>query len=93
MARLMANELSYWSDLDENVIGTVFEDVCDKDFGWILLVRDRLGRFRSVDVDASIESERRAEVSLRLKIAEVSRMPISRSSASKATRQMPPWTC
>jgi len=71
--QLLAEELSYWSDLDENVIGIVFRDRTDDDFGWALLVRDRLGRFRGVDLDVSLKSERRAEVGLRVKIADVSR--------------------
>jgi len=33
---LVADELSYWSDLDENVIGVVFRDRVDNDFGWAL---------------------------------------------------------
>jgi hypothetical protein len=71
---LVADELSYWSDLDENVIGVVFRDRVDDDFGWALMVRDRLGRFRGVHLDVSVTSERRAEAGLRLKIAEVSRV-------------------
>jgi hypothetical protein len=45
---LVAEELSYWSNLDENVIGVVFRDRVDNDYGWALMVRDRLGRFRGV---------------------------------------------
>ena len=71
---LVADELSYWSDLDENVIGVVFRDRVDNDFGWALMVRDRLGRFRGVHLDVSVTSMRRAEAGLRLKIAEVSRV-------------------
>lgn len=33
-SRLIADELSCWSDLDENVIGVVFRDTVDVDFGW-----------------------------------------------------------
>lgn len=66
-------ELSYWSDLDENVIGVVCRDRTDSDFGWALLVRDRLGRFRCVLHDHSIISERKAEAILRLRIAEIGR--------------------
>lgn len=69
-----AEELSYWSDLDENVIGVVFRDRIDDDFGWAIMVRDRLGRFRSVALDISLASRRRAEAGLRLKIGEVSRV-------------------
>ena len=70
---LVADELSYWSDLDENVIGVVFRDKVDNDFGWSLMVRDRLGRFRGVHLDVSVKSERLAEAGLRLKISDVSR--------------------
>lgn len=70
---LMTDEVSYWSDLDENVVGVVFRDLTDNDFGWALMVRDKLGRFRSVDLDVSVDSLRRAEAGLRLRIAEVSR--------------------
>lgn len=72
-SRLISEELSYWSDLDENVIGVVFRDTADDDFGWALLVRDRIGRFRGVRLDVSIPSQRRAEAGLRLAIAEASR--------------------
>lgn len=71
---LVAEELSYWSDLDENVIGVVFRDLVDDDYGWSLMVRDRLGRFRGVHLDVSVNSVRRAEAGLRLKIGEVSRI-------------------
>ncbi len=70
---LVADELSYWSDLDENVIGVVFRDKVDNDFGWSLMVRDRLGRFRGVELDVSLRSERQAESRLRVRIADVSR--------------------
>jgi hypothetical protein len=70
---LVAEELSYWSDLDETVIGVVFRDTVDDDFGWALLVRDRIGRFRAIDLNVDVLSRRRAEAELRLKISEVAR--------------------
>ena len=71
--RMMAEEISFWSDLDENVIGLVFRDTTDNDFGWALLVRDRIGRFRGVRLNVDLPTARRAEAELRLEIAEVSR--------------------
>lgn len=71
--RVIAKKQSYWSDLDENVIGVVFRDQVDDDFGWSMMVRDRLGRFRGVDLGINHQTVRRAEAELRLKIAEVSR--------------------
>lgn len=70
---VMSEELSYWSDLDENVIGLVFRDITDNDFGWALMARDKIGRFRAVKLDVSIPTQKRAEAQLRLEIAEVSR--------------------
>jgi hypothetical protein len=70
MARVMAEELSWWSDLDEKVIGIVFRDTVDNDFGWNLLARDRAGRFRWVKGDVSISSIPRATEALREAIAD-----------------------
>lgn len=72
-AYYLYEELTYWSDLDENVIGVVIQDRVDNDFSWILMVRDRLGRFRAVNGNVNMASKRRAEADLRLRIAEVSR--------------------
>ena len=65
----MAEELAYWSDHEERVLGLVFRDTTDDDYGWILLARDRLGRFRSVDLAVSLRSPEYATVGLRQRIA------------------------
>ena len=44
LAHIMSNEVAYWSDLQERLLGVVFQDVVDGDFGWMLLARDRIGR-------------------------------------------------
>lgn len=67
--RLMSEELSYWSDHEERVIGLVMRDTTDDDFGWILLARDKIGRFRCVDLDMSLNDERYATQQLRERIA------------------------
>ncbi len=67
--RLIGEELSWWSDLDEDVIGTVIMDYHDKDFSWMLLARDEKGRFRGADFECSLSSEKKAEAKLRIKIA------------------------
>lgn len=66
----MSQELSWWADLDEIVLGTVILDRTDRDFGWIMLVRDKVGRFRCADVEASLSSERIATARLRVAMAE-----------------------
>ena len=68
-ARLMSEERSYWSDSGERVLGMVFRDTFDDDYGWILMARDKIGRFRCVDVNASITRESFAVEKLRERIA------------------------
>ncbi|WP_417686596.1 hypothetical protein [Roseibium sp.] len=68
LARYMAEELSWWSDQEEQLIGFVFRDTTDNDFGWIMLARDRVGRFRCVKLEASLPSEAYATVGLRKSI-------------------------
>jgi hypothetical protein len=69
MARVMAHELSWWADHEEKLIGFVFRDTTDNDYGWVLLARDRVGRFRSVNLEVSLRSQDYATVGLRGAIA------------------------
>lgn len=69
LSRIMAEELSWWADSDENLIGFVFRDITDNDYGWQILARDRVGCFRSVKVEVDLRSEEYATVGLRSAIA------------------------
>ena len=66
--RLMADELSHWSDEKERVLGLVLRDRTDDDFGWILMARDKIGRFRCVDLAMSLRSPAYAEAGVRDRI-------------------------
>jgi hypothetical protein len=68
---VLAEDLSYWSLHDERVLGLVCRDRTDDDYGWIVFVRDRVGRFRGVLVGHSLPSAAEAEAALRQKIAQV----------------------
>ena len=68
-ARVMAQELSWWANDEESLLGMVFRDITDNDFGWVLLARDRVGRFRAVRQEVSLRSEVYATVGLRNAIA------------------------
>lgn len=68
-APYLYEELAYWADLEERVIGVIARDNTDGDYYWSLLARDRNGRFRSVDVEASLRSAPYATVGLRERIA------------------------
>lgn len=69
LAPYLYEEVAYWSDLDEKVIGFVARDVTDDDYYWGLLVRDRNGRFRSADLDLNLRSASYAINGLRDRIA------------------------
>jgi hypothetical protein len=71
--RVVSEECSWWSDLDGQVLGAVVFDKTDQDYGWIMLIRDLAGRFRCVDLEVSLPSERIATARLRLAIAEKTR--------------------
>ena len=69
-AKLIVEERSWWADQEEQIIGLVFRDSTDNDFGWVLLTRDDVGRFRAVKLSHSLESEACAISDLRKTIAE-----------------------
>lgn len=69
LAPYLYEEVAYWADVEERVLGLVARDVTDDDFYWNILVRDRNGRFRSADLDASLRSASYATVGLRERIA------------------------
>jgi len=71
ISRAMAQELSCWADRDEKIIGFVFRDTPDQQYGWQILARDSVGRFRSVKLEHSLRSEHYATVGLRSAIAEI----------------------
>ena len=64
-AKLIAQEQSWWADQKEQIIGMVFRDLKDGDFGWLLLSRDRVDRFRAVKMNQSFGSEASATSELR----------------------------
>jgi hypothetical protein len=69
LSHVMGRELSWWSDADDKLIGFVFRDNTDRDYGWQILARDRVGRFRSVKLEVSLRSEEYATTGLRNALA------------------------
>ncbi len=67
---LIVEELSWWASRDERVIGFVSRDKIDNDYSWMILARDRVGRFRCVDCKVSYKTERSAEDALHAAIAD-----------------------
>lgn len=50
----IGDELEFFSSADETLIGVLIKDLADRDFGYVVLGRDRKGRFRCIDVNASL---------------------------------------
>lgn len=69
LARLMSEELEFWSDAEERVLGLVLKDRTDQDYGWVLMARDKLGRFRGVDMAVSLTTQAIASEQVRDRIA------------------------
>lgn len=55
-AAYMSEELAYYTDENEIVLGVVLRDTVDNDFVSVLLGRDEGNRFRAFDVETSIET-------------------------------------
>lgn len=60
VSRFVTAEVSFWADEEEKLLGLISLDYTDKDFYWMILARDRIGRFRCCALDDSISSETRA---------------------------------
>jgi hypothetical protein len=59
-AAYVSEELGWYSNEDETVIGVALHDIIDDDFAAVVLARDQGGRFRAFDVQSSIETEEEA---------------------------------
>ena len=60
-AAYISEEIGWYSNEDETVIGVVLHDVIDNDFAIVVLARDEGGRFRAFDVESSIDTEEAAK--------------------------------
>jgi len=56
MAEELAEELEWYADDQERVIATLFRDVTDNDYCYMLLARDETGKFRCIHVACSFPS-------------------------------------
>lgn len=53
-AQFLGDEVELFSTLDEHVIGVIVRDALDRDYGWVALGRDAKGRYRCINVSASL---------------------------------------
>lgn len=54
VADVIGEELEFFSNTDESLIGVLVKDRFDRDFGFVVLGRDAKGRFRCIDVRTSM---------------------------------------
>jgi hypothetical protein len=55
-AAYFSEELAWYANEDETVIGVILHDIIDHDYAAVVLARDEGDRFRAVDVDSSIDT-------------------------------------
>lgn len=65
----LMEEGGWFSDDSESFIGVVLRDKVDNDWGWVVLARDRLFKFRAIDQNASLPTRRQAVSDLFRKMA------------------------
>jgi hypothetical protein len=71
-AKLYSEEREWYADLDENVLGTVFLDTEDSDWGFIVLGRDELARFSAIGVEINFSDVEKARQALHIRMLEIS---------------------
>jgi len=64
------NEVEWFSDDDERVLGIVVIDNTDQDWSWMVLGRDEAGLFRAIDLGVSIPTREEARALLMTKLTE-----------------------
>ncbi|MEO6751660.1 MAG: hypothetical protein ABIP85_07765 [Chthoniobacteraceae bacterium] len=66
----LVNEVEWFSDDDERVLGIVLLDNTDQDWSWMVLGRDEAGLFRAIDLGVSIATREEAKKLLMVKLLE-----------------------
>lgn len=67
--RIITEELEWYEAGNERLLGLVLRDRTDDDFGWIILGRDKLRRFRAVKFEHSLPSRKSARKALEIALA------------------------
>lgn len=70
-AALCSREIDWFSNADESVLGVILLDTIDKDFVWLTLGRDEIGRYRNFDLECNIPTKAEAETQLISKMIEI----------------------
>ena len=69
---IIGEEKEWYSDEGGNVLGIVIRDRTDNDWGYVVLGRDKAGKFRWIDGRHSMATEKKARAELKQKLADLS---------------------
>ena len=61
-AAYISEELAWYKNEDESLIGVLLLDIVDDDFAAVVMGRDENGAYRAIDYEASIESRNEAKI-------------------------------
>jgi hypothetical protein len=61
---ITSNELEWYSDGHEKVLGVIIQDTTDRDFACVVMGRDRIGRYRAVHISPFVKTVGRARAEM-----------------------------
>lgn len=67
----MCEEVSWWSSEGDELVGLVARDTTDNDYLWMVLARDKIGRFRSASLKIDFRDQAHAEKNLRVEMMRI----------------------
>ncbi len=67
--RYITEEVEWYEAGNERLLGLVLRDRTDNDFGWTILARDRIARFRAIKFSHSLRSRKSARQALSVELA------------------------
>lgn len=71
MATMIGEEIKWFEDKENNLLGTLIRDKIDKDWSYVLMALEEDGNYRAIEVNASLDSEEIAENELTLKFIQL----------------------
>jgi restriction endonuclease Mrr len=71
MASVLGNEVSWFSEKENNLLATIINDRIDIDWGYVKLLKEPNGEYRATEVEASFETREIAESRVLEKLEEL----------------------
>ncbi len=70
-AAFMSEEVSWWASEGDELLGLIARDATDDDYLWMVLARDKIGRFRCASLKTDFRDQGHAEKMLRVEMMEI----------------------